>query len=293
MKLEQALSKSHHVRTLTRLSCGLSSLFLVIQAHALEFVPTYEWDIELTSINLNANGVLMPLGPGWGSILTDIHVGESATLRSLGKAYAASDLSQTAPRNSPPALGEQFFVQSFFDIFFDITVTDVDPVHNFGGGPTDGLSLTFPNNGPAHMQNVYKVTADPNAPNFGLIPPPEAAPYVGHFSIEIPLGADLNGNGEDDKIKFTLVAHTVGDANRTFIILPDGTVIDNFDSTADLSGAVVDLSQDPPFGPISLNGPTTATSHLVASVPDGGSMLFMLSGALTGLAGTLRLRKRS
>ena len=116
--------------------------------------------------------------------------------------------------------------------------------------------------------------------------------YIGHFNIEIPLGVDLNGNGELDKIKFTLVAHSVDDQNRTFIILPDGTVIDNFDSSLDLSGAVVDLSQDPPFGPISLTGPTTATSHLVSSVPDGGSTLLMLGSALTGLAGMLRLRKQ-
>ena len=231
-----------------------------------EFPTQYEWDTELLSMNLNAHNVLLPLGPGWSPILTDIHVGESASLASKGKAFAGKPFgiaNQNAPpSNNPPQPGEQFFVQSFFDVFFDISVTDVDPNHTFGGGPNDGVLMMFPNNGPAHMQNFYTAVADPNAPNFGLIPPPESAPYIGHFNIEIPLGADLNGNGENDKIKFTLVSHTVGDQNRTFLTLPDGTVIDTFDSTADLSGAVVDQSQDPPFS-FGLTGPTTAHSALL------------------------------
>jgi hypothetical protein len=241
-----------------------------------EFPVQFQWDTELTSMDLNGQA-LLPLGPGWGPILTEIHIGESAALASKGRAYAGQFAQNEvfalgAPAGTPQP-GEQFFVQSFFDVFFDITVTDVDPAVNFGGGPTDGVSLTFPNNGPAHMENFYLAPADPAVPNFGLIPPPSSAPYIGHFTIEIPLGVSLGGGPENDKIKFTLVSHTVGDANRTFITLPDGTVIDSFDSTADLSGAVVDESQDPPFGPITLTGPTTASSRLVIPEPRDYALL--------------------
>ena len=253
------------------------------------FPAQYEWDIELLSMDLNATA-LMPLGPGWDPILTDIHIGESAVLDSKGKAFAfkGAPNEATAPGTStaPPQLGEPFFVQSFFDVFFDITLTDVDPVMNFGGGPTDGLSLTFPNNGPAHLQNFYSVLADPNLPNFGLLPPPEVAPSIGWFNVEIPLGTDLNGNGENDKIKITLFAHTALDANRTFIVLPDGTTIDSFDSVGDLSGDVVDELQDPPFGPITLTGPTTASSRLVIPEPRDYALL---SGA--GLLGLVIWRR--
>lgn len=257
-------------------ACLFGAVLLPGALAQTEFPVTYEWDIELLSMDLNATAFL-PLGPGWDDppILTQIHIGESAALASKGKAYAgpfapaAASVASAAAAAQPPQPGEQFFVQSFFDVFFDITVTDVDPSVNFGGGPTDGVSLTFPDNGPAHMQNFYFAPYDPAAPNFGLIPPPESAPYIGHFSIEIPLGADLNGNGENDKIKFTLVTHAVGDENRTFVQLPDGTVIDSFDSRADLSGAVVDASQDPPFG-ITLTGPTTASSKLVPEPADAG-----------------------
>jgi hypothetical protein len=186
------------------------------------------------------------------------------------------------PPIDPDALdGELFFVDSFFDVFFDITVTDVDdrPGRDYAGQP-DGASIPLLDNGPANMQSFYNVVFDKDAPNFGLIPPPEADPYIGHFLIEIPVGGDINGNGEPDKIKFTFASHAAGDENREFFTLPDGTEIDQFDSAAFLAGAVVDVSQDPPFtigsgpgctdpffgcqpDPMAFGGPTTATSTLV------------------------------
>lgn len=274
-------------RSLRQLGAGCALALGCLSAQAglgILAPPLFEWDIELTSMDLNVHNAQMPLGPGWSDILVDIHIGESVALASKGKAFAYSPV-PPAP-GQPVALpqnGDPLFVESFFDVFFDISITDVDPSINFGGGPTDGLSMLFPDNGPAHMQNFYSALVDLNAPNFGLIPPPEAAPYIGHFSIEIPLGVDLNGNGPNDKIKFTLVAHSVGDENRTFITLPDGTVVDSFDSVLDLSGAVVDELDDPPFT-VSLTGPTTATSVLTSSifVPEpvtGGA------GVLLGLLG--------
>lgn len=229
----------------------------------------YRWDTALESMDLNAASVLMPLGQSWSPILTDIHFGLSAKTPSLGQA--------TAQMN-----GQLYFVQSFFDVFFDITFTDVDPGANFGANSPDGTVLHFSSIGPGRLLNNYAATSDPNLPNLGLFPPPESAPYIGFFTVEFPLGANLNDNGEDDKMKITLAALSVLDQNRTFITLPDGTVIDNFDTVMDLSGAVVDASQDPPFGPIQLTGPTTASSRLVGEVPDQGSSLWLAVLAITG-----------
>lgn len=284
MKNKLKTSRPLIVRSLVRLSCGLSGVLLASQVQAVDPAPLFEWDLELTSMDMNAT-TLLPLGPEWAEMLTDVHIGESASLKSAGKAWAFVGVEESAQANGLPQAGQRIFVQSFFDVFFDITVTDVDPAQNFGGSPTDGLTMDFPNNGPIHFQNFYFALFDPNAPNFGLIPPAEAAPYIGGFTLEIPIGADLNGNGENDKIKSTLMAITVGDENRTFIILPDGTVVDNFDATLDWSGGVVDESQDPPFS-FTLTGPTTGTSKLVGPsnpVPEGGATLGLLalaSGAM-------------
>jgi hypothetical protein len=272
------------------------------------------FDTELLSLNLSGGPFPIPLASDPGNALGDSVEGygfvDSQVLITLssqrpvnpgpastGQAYAfphapalagaGSGNGLPSPEPIDPSVwdGQEFFVQSFFDVFFDITVTDVDvrAGRNFAG-MGDGASVQLPDNGPANMQTNYTRIFDQDAPNFGLIPPPEAAPYIGHFLIEIPLGGDINGNGEPDKMKFTLASHAVGDENRTFIILPDGTVIDSFDSAADVSGAIVDVSADPPFS-FSLTGPTTASSNLRNPiVPEPSSLTLLAVGGLLTVA---------
>lgn len=265
--------------------------------------PCLKFNTELTSFNLAGGPFPMPLASdpsnllgdsidGFGFVDSEVTITLSSQRAispgppSLGMTFAFpadfgddnSNLNGECGEEEidPDALdGQQFFADSFFDVFFDITVTDVDPDpgRDYAGQP-DGASITLPDNGPANIQTFYFPFFDKDAPNFGLIPPPEVEPYIGHFLIEIPLGGDINANGEDDKIKFTLATHSVGDENRQFIVLPDGTVIDEFDSAAFLEGAIVDLSADPPFtigallptglpDPAAFGGPTTATSTLL------------------------------
>ena len=52
--------------------------------------------------------------------------------------------------------GESFFVQSFFDVFFDVTVTDVDPRpgRNYVGAFP---AIQIQNIGPANMQNFHRL----------------------------------------------------------------------------------------------------------------------------------------
>ena len=112
-----------------------------------------------------------------------------------------------------------------------------------------------------------------------------------------------------DKIKFTLATHSAGDANRTFIVLPNGDVIEEFDSAAFLEGAVVDDFMDPPFvigaqlpnglpDPAAFSGPTTAQSTLttpitqqaVPSLAVGGIVLLVM--LMLGLLTTVWVLRR-
>ncbi|MEX0611911.1 MAG: hypothetical protein WD229_07305 [Pirellulales bacterium] len=288
-----------------------SSFVLAVAITSADAVQL-EFDTELTSLNLTTPApVAMPLASDPGNALGDSVMGYgfvdsqvTVTLssqrlinpgpQSLGQACATDTggpgTAGCMPSGSPPPIdpndhhGQQFFVDSFFDVFFDITVTDVDPRPGrdyAGQGPGASIMLQdLSDAGNKDMQTSYSIVFDKDAPNFGLLPPPETFPYIGHFNIEIPLGGDLNGNGENDKIKFTLAAHQVNGENRTFIILPNGTVIDSFDSTADLSGAVVDVSADPPFS-IHMIGPTTAESTLLNPVvPEPSALMLLAAGWL-------------
>jgi hypothetical protein len=227
---------------------------------------------------------------------------------SLGESVALLRGTQPPPGPPPPIDpgqldGEFFFVESFFDVFFDITVNDVDgrPGRDFAGMP-DGAWVQLLDNGPAHMTAQHQAIFDKDAPNFGLVPPPEASPFVGETVLEIPLGGDINGNGENDKMKFTLIMNSVGDQNRTFITMPDGTVINMFASASFLEGAVVDESTDPPFtigsligvpgipDPGVFGGPTVVNSMLVNDVVPEPTTLAL---GLVGLGLLARRRRRA
>ncbi|MDQ2695287.1 MAG: PEP-CTERM sorting domain-containing protein [Pseudomonadota bacterium] len=280
-----------------------------------------EFDLELTSLNLSGGPFPIPLASDPGNALGDSIDGfgfvdstVAITLSSqramnpgpasVGRAVATPGFGEQAvgtatvdgmdppPINPAELDGQPFRVMSFFDVFFDITVQDVDgrPGRDFAG-QGDGGMVVLQDNGPASLQSLYSAVFDADAPNFGLIPPPEADPYIGHFEIEIPLGGDINGNGENDKIKFTLAVHSVGDENRTFIQLPDGSFIDQFDSAAFLEGAIVDESTDPPFtigmidpltglpNPAAFGGPASATSTLLnPQVPEPAALALWGAG---------------
>jgi len=251
--------------------------------------PEFTWETELLSMDLTGSGVMMPLGPGWSPMLVDLVMRESAALHSTGA--AAATRSEQDP-NGPVQDGDEFLVGSSFDVFFELGITDVDPLLDFLG-QQPGTTLSYVDNGPARIENLYVALADLAAPNLGLLPPPESAPYVGMLGFEIPLGIDLDGNGELDKIKFGISTFAVADTNRTFIVLPDLTVINNFDLVADITGSIVDLQDDPPFGPITLTGPATASSRPTGpdSVPEP-SLLALLGMGLAGFGLTGRRAAR-
>ena len=235
------------------------------------------WQTELLSMSLSGGPFAIPLGPGYAEVDSTIAISESSTRRSLGMARAT-------PAGGGPidtSAGQQFFVDSFFDVFFDITLTDVDPVDNyFNGAPVLGpIGL-----GPAHMDFNEIRTSNGVGPTFGLIPPVGDA-YLGHFDIKIKFGVNFGGGSEPDILEFTLATHTVGNITNTFI--EGNTQEDTFDSTLAVNGLVHDQTADPEFS-FTLTGPTTARATLV---PSPGTLSLMLTGL--GLGALRFFRRRS
>lgn len=166
-------------------------------------------------------------------------------------------------------------VNSFFDVFFDVTVTDIDATAGFLGGQGP-QSVALLDQGPTFLQQRSECIADASQPNLGCLPPVGSA-YIGHFQVVLPLGVDVNGNGADDVIKFDFVAHDVGGVTNTFI--QGANVIDTFNSTINGGGSVEDALADPPFT-FTLTGPTTAQQRIVfpAQVPEPGTLALMAAG---------------
>ncbi|MSR56432.1 MAG: hypothetical protein EXS05_02015 [Planctomycetaceae bacterium] len=167
-----------------------------------------EFDTQLTSLNLTGGPFLMPLASdptnalgdsieGFGLVNSSVGIMLSsmrsptpgpatrghATASNGGEGVLGVGSPGSDPINPDQLDGQIFQVNSFFDVFFDITVTDMDSRlgRDFAGMP-DGASIMLFDNGPANMQSSYSAIFDKDAPNFGLIPPPEADPYRVRFT---------------------------------------------------------------------------------------------------------------
>lgn len=272
---------------------------IAIPTQLLSFGPIQgETFLPLTSAATSSTEAGAPLATadGYGWVKSNIAISLSATTPSTGEARFS------VPFSFPPAAGvagcldgaqgqagnvntgDTVCVSSFFDVHFDVTLTDVDSTTGFFGG-LGPASLTATDLGPAHMQQNGECIADTSQPNLGCLPPTGSA-YIGHFKVVLPLGVDINGNSLLDTISFTLVQHDVGGTTNTFV--QGGNVIDTFNSSVNGSGSVQDDGTDPPFGPFTLTGPTTAQQGIVyqASVPEPASLA--LFGAGLGLLGWRR-----
>ena len=285
-----------------------------------------EFDSEWVQLNLSDGPFPVPLASdpannlgdstdGYGWVNSDVSLTLSSQRATPGQASLGEIVALQNPQVSgsgsttgvelavidPDVLhGETFYVESFFDVYFDITFTDVDvrPGRDYLGQP-HGSSIVLLDNGPTRASAAYTTVFDKDAPNYGLFVPADADPWMGFVGVEIPLGGDINVNGENDKIKFTLATFSAQNQSRTYTTLPDGTVVNEFDLAVLLQAGVVDESTDPPFSigatlPSGLpdsdafGGPTRADSELQNPVfPEPGTL------SLLAIGGLAILRRRS
>ena len=326
------------VRSLS-VAVALGVLALVATAGMAQQQSPIMFNTELVELNLSGGPFPIPLASdpnnalgdsvdGYGFVNSNVVITLSSQRstnpgqRSLGETWAYLGGGQVQgtvvidggdpalPLIDPPQLnGQEFFVDSFFDVFFDITVTDADPRpgRNYAGTPPAsevGATLTLPDNRPVTMESSYTAIFNMNAHNFGLFPPSEDEPFVSPAFptpvFTVALGMDINGNGHDDKIAISFTEMAVADASRRYTTLPDGTTVRNdFNANMYLISDVMDVISDPPFtigaqigtGGPAFGGPTTATSTLMNPVTPEPATLALLAVGGTVL-GWRRRRRR-
>lgn len=292
----------------SRVTCASVVLLCVVMqpAHAIFIDPSIPITTELLSFGPDGiNGdVFMPLtnaattstelgapvatGDGYGWVKANIAITLSTTIPSTGQATLGKPTffgEGAVPDGLGCSFGESssgdvengdtVCVDSFFNVFFDVTISDIDGTAGFfnGLGPASfGLNAQ----GPLFMEFQGECIADTSKVNFGCLPP-EGSPYIGHFKIDAPLGVDVNGNGPLDFLHFVFGSHNVGGVTNTFV---DGNqVIDEFGSTIAGTGSVDDIETDPPFV-FTLTGPTTASQSPTfgPSVPEPSYLLLLSAG---------------
>ena len=230
---------------------------------------------------------------GYGWVNSNMRVDLSTTTPSTGQASFGVPTNggcQDAGEAGDVSTGDTVCVDSFYDIFYYVTFTDIDTTTGTGFFDDSATGpLVTEELGPRHLQFIGECIADTSKENLGCLPP-VGFPYIGFFEEELDLGYDVNGNGEIDVLKFIFGALDVGGVTNTFI--NGNQVIDEFDSTLAGDGAVMNVSTDPPFT-FTLTGPTTASQDIVypsASVPEPTT--FALFGVGIALMGLRRRRQQ-
>ncbi len=288
-------------RSLTHwsLTIGLSAILLAPHAANASVL----WDTEMVSLNLTGGPFLMPLASdpanllgdsvdGYGFVDSDVQLTVSSQRvipgpASLGQHQGFDFGSVLGGSGVQPAFdpadfeGQPFFVDSFFDVFFDITVTDVDgrPGRDYVG-ELDGASIVLEDIGATPAQSNSTQTFSQSDPIFDLVPP-ESDPYLTLLAFNVPLGLDVNVNSENDDVAFTLGVLGLQDASRNFTTLPGGVVNLDADIASFLEGMIADTSGGVPF---------LVGAQLPSGLPDiaafsgTGSITFDLVNSLQGQA---------
>jgi len=130
---------------------------------------TFSREIPITvDIELQANDVLTPLGFNFADVIVDIQIEGTG-----GGNFSIFSQNRSDPMDVVD--GDAFAVESFFDVFFDITITDIDPDNDLDPAAVTGTDLITGQeqivltNNPSFFLRSGTAIANLSLGNFGLI----------------------------------------------------------------------------------------------------------------------------
>ncbi len=246
--------------------------------YAVGILPSLTINIstEIVQMDLTGTGVL-PLGPGYSEVLSQVDFSESATLTSNGLTSLFIDLNT-----------ETGTVSSSFNFFLDMTLTDIDGSNSYAAGLGNQILIAAVATKPLSATVSGDVSFDGITGEAIVSNLTQNAPQ-----IERALGVDVNGNMVDDSIFYSLLnLTTIVEALDfdAFDLLSANTTIDPvtgdiiFDvvgsatltaTSLTMDGSVADTLTDPPFT-LELIG-TISTPQ---AVPEPATMALVLAGML-------------
>ena len=149
-------------------------------------VPT-----EIVEMQLVGEG-RMPLGTNFVPVLNRVTIEISNTNPSIGQSNY-----QFPGNPSDVTNGQEFVVDSFFDVFFDITIEDIDLINDNDGRV--GTIFTTPLG--YRSISSFSCVAGISQPNFGCL---QQLDSLMPENIVIPLDVDINGDNVNDEMNVLL-----------------------------------------------------------------------------------------
>ncbi len=204
-------------------------------------LPLQVGAIPIVQMDLSGQG-LLPLGFEPGNATDDYGFVESSVSFS---ALPGSDVTTTF--NIAPNFLDVEFVMTF-ELFSEITITDIDPNANFTGSLGTGFTLFPVAPLSATLSGLVDLSSFDFTDPFGTIP---VSSTTASNSIKEDLSVDVNLNGELDFIEFQIedfLFLNENDLSFDFVNPDDpseGLIVSS--ASLSLSGQVADVSTDPPF----------------------------------------------
>lgn len=217
MKSPRVLGKVTWFRAL------LVACSVLVGAHAnagISTSPSFMFETELLSLDLQGTA-MMPLGPGMSLVDSMIMIKHSSTQRSHGMTVLMG-------------VGTSPGVDSFFDVFFDIFITDIDPQNDFFDGAKEHAFLE----NSTRLETSFQ-PPDPMCSGAECVIAPRGTMLA---FMNLPWVFALGGQPPNPvMLRFESGMATLGDTNG-IMANPDGSFDWSFGLMVDLAGNV-----NPPF----------------------------------------------